>query len=176
MLVRLEPQEAPGKLDQGVMIACGAGLSLAMIVKILRTMKTTEDGSPEEATAAVHLMCDLGLAVARLLFRDHCKGNEAEIPKVPGGCCLPQSFFRAISHRRTGKTLKRQFTVRSLRGLCSQEHGAVREQCAASFACQSEGVSAAKSQSAFKALRASEGILKCSDTCKALHIQHHNIL
>ena len=79
-----------------------AGLSFSMIVKVLRTVKTTEDGSPEDATESVYLLCDLGLALARLLFKDHCKGNEAETGKIPGGCCLPQSFFRAVGHRRTG--------------------------------------------------------------------------
>lgn len=72
------------------------------IVKILRTIKTTEDGSPEEATEAVYLMCDLGLAVARLLFKDLCKGQEADVAKLSGGCSLPQSFFRAVMHKRTG--------------------------------------------------------------------------
>ena len=76
-----------------------------MIVKILRTVKTTEDGSPEDATEGVYLLCDLGLALARLLFRDQCKGNEAETSKIAGGCCLPQSFFRAVAHRRAGYLL-----------------------------------------------------------------------
>ena len=76
-----------------------------MIVKVLRTVKTTEDGSPEDATEAVYLLCDLGLALARLLFKDHCKSVETETRKIPGGCCLPQSFFRAVAHRRTGLLL-----------------------------------------------------------------------
>lgn len=80
------------------------GLSFSMVVKILRTIKTTEDGSPEEATEAVHLLCDLGLAIARILFNEHCKGKETDVTKLPGGCCLPQAFFRAASHKRRGET------------------------------------------------------------------------
>ena len=65
-------------------------------------MKTTEDSSPVEATQEVYLMCDLGLALVRLLLKTCCGGEEALAPKIPGGCCMPQSFFKAAVHRRIG--------------------------------------------------------------------------
>jgi hypothetical protein len=77
--------------------------SFSKVVKILRTIKSTEDATPEDATTTIYMLCDLGKEVARKIFSDHCGGKESEVARITGGCCLPQSLFRARSQRKPGE-------------------------------------------------------------------------
>ena len=86
----------------------GAAASFSLIVKLLRTVKIMDDVTPEPVTSLVHLMCDLGLGVARALFNQHFGGGHAEAPKFREGVPLPQQFFRPLPEKPTGGTQCRQ--------------------------------------------------------------------
>lgn len=73
-----------------------------MIVKLLRTIKTTEDATADPQTERIYIMCDLGLSVARTLLEGHFKENTPEVVKFPGGCPLPVSLFASQAGKRTG--------------------------------------------------------------------------
>lgn len=81
------------------------------MIKLLRTIKTTEDASTEPVTSHVHLMCDVALALAKQLLKLVVKEDEVTIPKVPGGVPLPQQLFRSVPERRRG--------ISQLSALCS---------------------------------------------------------
>lgn len=80
-----------------------AVMSYAMIVKLLRTIKNTEDASPDPLTEHVHLMCDISLVLAKSLIKHVTREDQLTLPKVPGGVPLPQQFFKSVSDRRQGK-------------------------------------------------------------------------
>ena len=61
-----------------------------------------DDATPEPVTPLVHLMCDLGLGVARALFNERFGGDRAEAPKFREGVPLPQQFFRPLPEKPTG--------------------------------------------------------------------------
>jgi len=81
---------------------CAEAASYSKILKILRAIKTTEDATPEDATASIYMLCDLGAAVARHIYLERCGGNASEVTRISGGCCLPKPLFRARSKNAPG--------------------------------------------------------------------------
>ena len=79
--------------------------SYALILKLLRTIKATEDASLEPLTEHVHLMCDLGLILAKQLVKLVIKDEAVTMPKVGGGVPLPRHLFRPFSKHRPGEIL-----------------------------------------------------------------------
>ena len=72
-----------------------AGAVLPAIVKVLRTLKATEDATSEPATQNIYLLCDTALAVAKAIVDVHSPGT-ASTGKYPGSgqggaCTQPKS-------------------------------------------------------------------------------------
>ena len=68
---------------------------LPAIVKVLRTLKATEDATSEPATLCIYLLCDTALALASAIVELHSPGT-ASAGKYPGSVPLPKTFFRQL--------------------------------------------------------------------------------
>ena len=68
---------------------------LPAIVKVLRTLKATEDATSEPATQSIYLLCDTALALASAIVEAHSPGT-ASAGKYPGSVPLPKTFFRQL--------------------------------------------------------------------------------
>ncbi|KAK9820961.1 hypothetical protein WJX81_007677 [Elliptochloris bilobata] len=66
---------------------------LPVVAKVLRTLKHTEDATPEPATAQLHVLCDMALALAQALVAKHAPDTPPP-GKVPGVVPLPTAFYR----------------------------------------------------------------------------------
>ena len=72
---------------------------LPAILKVLRTLKATEDATSEPATQNIYLLCDNALAVATAIVDVHSPGT-ATTAKYPGSIPLPKTFFRQLDLRQ----------------------------------------------------------------------------
>ena len=68
---------------------------LPAIVKMLRTLKATEDATAEPASQSIYLLCDMALAVAAAIMNVHSPGATA-VGKYPGSVVFPKGFFRLL--------------------------------------------------------------------------------
>ena len=68
-------------------------------MKVLRTLKATEDATSEPATQNIYLLCDTALAVAKAIVDVHSPGT-ASTGKYPGSVPLPKTFFRQLDLRQ----------------------------------------------------------------------------
>ena len=80
-------------------VAINAGTVLPAIVKVLRTLKATEDATSEPATLNMYLLCDTALALANAIV-DVCSPGTATTGKYPGSIPLPKTFFRQLDLRQ----------------------------------------------------------------------------
>ena len=64
-------------------------------MKVLRTLKATEDATSEPATQCIYLLCDTALALASAIVEAHSPGT-ASAGKYPGSVPLPKTFFRQL--------------------------------------------------------------------------------
>lgn len=64
-------------------------------MKVLRTLKATEDATSEPATQCIYLLCDTALALASAIVEVHSPGT-ASAGKYPGSVPLPKTFFRQL--------------------------------------------------------------------------------
>ena len=72
-----------------------AGATLPALMKILQYIKRTEDCTACPATPALHLLCDMGLAVAPEVVR--LLDAHADLEQVfPGNVPLPSALFRPL--------------------------------------------------------------------------------
>ena len=78
-------------------------------MKVLRTLKATEDATSEPATQNMYLLCDTALAVATAIVDLHSPGT-ATAGKYPGSIPLPKTFFRTLDLRQ----LKSELPIPSL--------------------------------------------------------------
>ncbi|KAK9811630.1 hypothetical protein WJX72_007291 [[Myrmecia] bisecta] len=70
---------------------------LPAILRILRTLKNTEDISPEPQSESIYLLCDVGLALAPAILEQQGRANpQALTDKFPGTVPLPTSFYRPL--------------------------------------------------------------------------------
>ena len=75
-------------------------------MKVLRTLKATEDATSEPATHNMYLLCDTALALAKAIVEVHSPGT-ATTGKYPGSIPLPKTFFRQLDLRQlTSECLK----------------------------------------------------------------------
>lgn len=96
---------------------------LPAIVKVLRTLKATEDATSEPATQSIYLLCDAALAVAHAVVDAHAPGTAATVGKFPGSVPLPKTFFRQLDRRQL--TSKEQSTS----GMCRRMSFSSRTAC-----------------------------------------------
>ena len=74
-----------------------AGATLPAIAKVLRVLKHTEDATAEPATQNCHLLCDMGMALARAIVAQHSPaGASSEVGQFPGNVLLPRYLFRQL--------------------------------------------------------------------------------
>ena len=92
----------------GLMTVClpPVGAVLPAIVKVLRTLKATEDATSEPATQNMYLLCDTALALATAIVDVHSPGT-ATAGKYPGSIPLPKTFFRQLDLRQLKSELPR---------------------------------------------------------------------
>lgn len=64
-------------------------------MKVLRTLKATEDATSEPATQNVYLLCDIALKLGNAIVDAHSPGT-ATAGKYPGSIPLPMTFFRQL--------------------------------------------------------------------------------
>lgn len=83
------------------MFAPRAEAALPVVAKVLRTLKHTEDATPEPAAAHLHALCDMGLALAAALVAKHAPA-AAPPGKVPGAVPLPSAFYRQTPNPGAG--------------------------------------------------------------------------
>ena len=89
---------APAQFKGGARRCCaaGAGTMLPAISKVLRTLKHTEDATAEPATQNCHLLCDVGMALARAIVEQHSPAGAGQFDKFPGTVPLPRYLFRQL--------------------------------------------------------------------------------
>ena len=80
-------------------VLCVAGAMLPAIVKMLRTLKATEDATAEPATQSIYLLCDMALAIAAAIMDAHSPGATT-VAKHPGSVVFPKGFFRLLGSSR----------------------------------------------------------------------------
>ena len=72
-----------------------AGATLPALLKILHYIKRAEDSTAAPATPALHLLCDVGLAIAPEIVR--LLDSHADLGQVfPGNVPLPSALFRPL--------------------------------------------------------------------------------
>jgi hypothetical protein len=76
-------------------LCSSTGSTLPAIIKVLRTIKLTEDATAEPATQNMYLLCDMALALARAIEERHCPGSPPP-GRFPGSVPLPKAFFRQL--------------------------------------------------------------------------------
>jgi hypothetical protein len=78
-----------------------AGAVLPAILRIMRTIKGTEDVTDVPATDNVYILADISMAIAEAIVKR--QAPEAPPPaKFPGLCPLPKSFYRALDTKTHG--------------------------------------------------------------------------
>ena len=99
----------------------GAGPSLPLINKILRTLGRTEDATPNPVTACIHLLSALGQQLAPAILSKHSR-TRTQAPddsKLPGVVPLPAAFFRPLKHRLPGGCISPYYGANMLMMLSS---------------------------------------------------------
>ena len=74
------------------------------VIKILRTIKNTEDATEEPATPNLYFVADLALAVTEEFARKRLPGADSNA-KVPGVVSMPKQFFRAAHRSSEGEQM-----------------------------------------------------------------------